>query len=578
MAAPSTIELTLPNYGTLLGEVDQKRQVAIFRNVPYATVPERWRAAVKATPWTGIRDATKQGPICPQPPSGYVLTQIAPKEVLQAPEAEHDELHCLNLNIVVPLKALKTGASGTEAIPVMTWIHGGAFKEGSNDVPLYDAVNFVQRSIQLDRPVIVVGVNYRLNVFGFLASKELQQELESSPEYASLSPYDRSVGNWGLMDQKLAFEWVRENISAFGGNPKNVTAFGESAGSISLHYHMILPSHYGLFDHAIMQSGTVNTIPAGHVHQEGQGFFETLLRMLNIPTDLDSKEKMRRLRALPQEELTRVIADIPDLLFRPHYDNGKVFPAQSTNASKSNSIQILSQDTNMYDPRLKSVLLGANKDEGTAFVVPYFGEANVQSWPDTLKKIIPVPPALTTLLESAYGVPETDADVIRIISTIVGDMIFLYPTQLLGNTLLQLQEARGANRFKLLRYHFDAEITKMNEIVPGLGALHGGDILFVFGPPMIENVLTEKELYLSAEMQSLWIMFANQQDYAAKGIISGQGQAAASENGEAWVMTKEHEIERGKSDRLTEDAMAFWGKIAQGTVEKAEAGFLNLEP
>ncbi|KAG9325635.1 hypothetical protein KVV02_000660 [Mortierella alpina] len=90
---------------------------------------------------------------------------------------------------------------------------------------LYNSVNFVQHSIRLERPVIVVVDNYRLNGFGFLASKEPQEVLKGSPEYASLSPYDRYIGNWGLMNQKLASEWARENIASFGGNARNVTAF-----------------------------------------------------------------------------------------------------------------------------------------------------------------------------------------------------------------------------------------------------------------------------------------------------------------------------------------------------------------
>ncbi|KAG0206265.1 hypothetical protein BGX28_002262 [Mortierella sp. GBA30] len=575
MTLSNTIELTLPNYGSLRGSVDQDRQVAIFRNVPYATVPKRWRAAVKPAPWTGIRDATKQGPICPQTHSDYVLSRLAPE--VQSPEPEQDELHALNLNIVVPLKALKTEAAINEKIPVMTWIHGGGFREGSNSVPIYNAVNFVQRSIQLGQPVIVVGVNYRLSIFGFLASKELQQELEESPEYGSLTPYERSIGNWGLMDQKLAFQWVRENISAFGGNPRNVTAFGESAGSISLHYHMILPSHHGLFDHAILQSGAVGTVPAGHVHQEGQEYFDSLLQKLNISLDLDSKEKMRRLRALSQEELIRNIAEMPAVVaFRPYYDNGKVFPAQSTGGSKSNTIQFMAQDISMYDPNLRSLLLGANKDEGTAFLSMFFGEPSLQAWPSILQKLVPVP-ALATLFESVYGAPKSDADAVRIVSAVIGDLMFQYPIQLLNNTLLRLQQARGPSQFKFSRYHFDTVIAKMDEIVPGLGALHAGELPFVFRPPMVETVFTEKEMNLSREMQSLWISFANQQAYAANKACPDQGRTPVSDNGEAWVITKEHSIDIGKSDRLSEDAMLFWSKVFQGTVEKAEAGFV-LDP
>ncbi|KAG0016185.1 hypothetical protein BGZ81_011357 [Podila clonocystis] len=133
-----------------------------------------------------------------------------------------------------------------------------------------DASNLVQRSSQLGRPIFVLSVNYRLNVFGFLASKDIQ---EDAAEYTKTNPdvstYDQSIGNWRFMDVKLAFEWVRKNIQVFGGDDQNITAFGESAGSILVHFSIQTPTHYGLFDRAIMQSGTVSTIPAGIVRVEG---------------------------------------------------------------------------------------------------------------------------------------------------------------------------------------------------------------------------------------------------------------------------------------------------------------------
>lgn len=157
-----------------------------------------------------------------------------------------------------------------------------------------DARNFVARSVELNQPVIVVAPNYRLAIFGFLASKELQQEMD---EYVRQSPtpisdYDQSVGNWDLQDQRLAFEWVRENIGALGGDGRDVTAWGESAGSFSIHYHMLIPAYYGLFDRAILQSGVVGTMPAKTVEPEGQAVFDKLLTVFNIPADLDALEKV----------------------------------------------------------------------------------------------------------------------------------------------------------------------------------------------------------------------------------------------------------------------------------------------
>ncbi|KAF9187794.1 hypothetical protein BGZ51_001032 [Haplosporangium sp. Z 767] len=192
MSANKTIELTLPGYGVLRGIADHERQIAIFKNVPYATVSERWRPAVKPQPWSGVRDATKQGPVCPQMPVFHPLVKLLSMQHDEGSGKhqfglEHDEKSCLNLNIVVPLLALNgnVGDKARAGLPVMTFIHG-------------DASNLVQRSIELNQPVLVVTVNYQLNVFGFIASRELQQEMKESS--SSLSPYEQSIGNWGLMD------------------------------------------------------------------------------------------------------------------------------------------------------------------------------------------------------------------------------------------------------------------------------------------------------------------------------------------------------------------------------------------
>ncbi|KAF9947583.1 hypothetical protein BGZ72_010458, partial [Mortierella alpina] len=322
-------------------------------------------------------------PIIPQDPSILPVWKLAPEKC-----DDLDELNALHLNVFVPLSALKNETKAGP-VPVMTWVHSGAFVWGSNAAPLYDAVNLVQHSIQLDLPVIVVTMNYRVNIFGFLASKELQDEMEESPEYSSLSSYDRSIGNWGLMDQKLAFEWVRENIASFGGDARNVTAFGESAGSISLHYHMVLPSHHGLFDHAIMQSGTIYTNPAEDVHKQGQAHFDTLLQHLNIPLSLNSNEKMKRLRSLDQLELLNATRNMLGLR-HPCHDNGKVFPALDADGLKPYAVQVAAKDINVYDPNLRSVLLGSNKDEGTTFP-RFFGECNSQAWPSLLRLLVPFP-------------------------------------------------------------------------------------------------------------------------------------------------------------------------------------------
>ncbi|KAF9302807.1 hypothetical protein BGZ74_004827 [Mortierella antarctica] len=557
----SLSQVNIPGYGILQGTIDQQRNIAIFRNVPYAKVPERWRPAVKPDPWAGVRDATKQGPICPQNPSNYPLVKLSPEEVYSIPGKphpfglDHDETNSLNMNIFVPLEALKKRAS----VPVMVWVHGGALRDGSNGLPLYDASNLVQRSAQLGRPTIVLSINYRVNVFGFLASKELQ---EDAAEYTKATPgvsaYDQSVGNWGFMDVKLAFEWVRENIQAFGGDNQNITAFGESAGSILIHFSILTPAHYGLFDHAIMQSGTVSTMPAGIVRVEGQPLFDDLLSKLDIPLNLSPAEKVRQLRAVPMNKLTLVGDQVIPGGFRLYYDGGKILPSDK-------AMQQRALDPSAYDPGLKSLMIGANKDEGSAFTELLGSQVNLATWPHIVERIVPVP-ELRPLFETVYGVPESELQVYKTASQVVSDSMFLYPTEIVSNTFVELAKQRQGE-FKFSRYHFDAILGYMDTIVPGLGAMHAGEISFVFGPPMADKYMIPRELNLSKEMQKLWLLFANQQDYSAK----GSGTIAHTDKGQAWVVTVDQQLEVGQSSRLSEEALLYWSKISGAIADRTAA-------
>ncbi|KAK3848401.1 MAG: Alpha/Beta hydrolase protein [Linnemannia gamsii] len=555
MSTASTIDITLPSYGTISGTVDTARQVAIFRNVPFAHVPERWRVAVKVQPWSGIRDATTQGPVPPQAPSLTPLAKMVPEKYFQIGTnpnyqfgVEHSEQDGLNMNIFVPLSALKEGA---KPIPVLTWIYGGSLRSGSNTIPVYDACNFVNHSIKLNQPVLVVQPNYRLAAFGFLASKELQEDMD---EYVRNSPtpiplYDQSIGNWGLQDQKLAFEWVRENIAALGGDNKNVIAWGESAGSLSVHYHMLIPAHHGLFDHAILQSGTVGTIAAGTIELDGQKTFDTLLTNLDIPLGLSGAEKIKRLRAIPMDELTKAAdSATTGLGYKPIHDGGKMIPSAMP-------IQAWATLPSSYDPNIKSVLIGTNKDEGFTFAMA-FGYRNLTTWPGLVQKFAPSP-QLLSLFDSIYGVPKTDEDVVKIAADYAGDLIFQYPNEQVVNTLLALSKSREG-KFKLERYHYDVETTKISELFPGCGSIHGAELLFVFNPPMAETILTKSELTVAQEMQKRWISFANQDTVFADGK-----NVARVEKDEAVVWRKDYRVEVGKGRRLSDQAMVFWETVTK---------------
>jgi para-nitrobenzyl esterase len=407
----------------------------------------------------------------------------------------------------------------------------------------------VAHSIKLNQPVLVVQPNYRLAVFGFLASKELQEDMD---EYVRQSPtpislYDQSIGNWGLQDQKLAFEWVRENVAAFGGDNRNVIAWGESAGAVSVHYHMLIPAHHGLFDHAILQSGTVGTMAAGTIELDGQKTFDNLLTNLGIPLDLAGPEKIKRLRAVPMDDLTKAgDASTTGLGFKPIHDGGKLLPSTIP-------IQAWANLPSSYDPNLKSVLIGANKDEGFTYAMA-FGDCSLTNWPQLVSKFA-ASPQLLPLFESAYGVPKTDEDVVKIAAAYVGDLIFQYPKEQTVDAFVQLSKEREG-KFKLERYHFDVELAKFNALFPGCGSIHGTELLFVFNPPMSTAVLSEPELAVAEEMQKRWISFANQHT-----VYADSKNIAQVEKDEAVIWRKDYKVEVGKGRRLSDKVLVFWETV-----------------
>ena len=228
-ASPNTTVINAPA-GSIRGV--KRDGVQSFKGIPYAAAPIgelRWKRPAAAAGWEGVLDATEFGPACMQfradPTSIYAENLDAVSE------------DCLSLNIWKPEDA--------ENAPVFVWIHGGALRGGASSMSIYDGAALAERG------VIVVSINYRLGVFGYLAHPELSAE---SPDGVS--------GNYGLLDQIAALEWVQRNIAAFGGDPDNVTIAGESAGALSVMYLMASPPARGLFHRAIAQSSYMISTPS----------------------------------------------------------------------------------------------------------------------------------------------------------------------------------------------------------------------------------------------------------------------------------------------------------------------------
>src|SRR5215471_10003372 len=211
--------------GVLEGVVSTDGKVRTFKGIPYAAPPVgplRWKPPQPTTPWNGVRKATEYGARC-------IQTRVYEDMVFPDPGPSED---CLYLNLWMP------EVHSPAPLPVMVWIYGGGFHAGASSEPRQDAANLSKKG------VLVVSMNYRLGIFGFF----------SNPELARESGHNAS-GNYGLMDQLAALKWVKQNIAAFGGDPNNVTIFGESAGSFSVSALMASPLAKGIFQKAIGESG-----------------------------------------------------------------------------------------------------------------------------------------------------------------------------------------------------------------------------------------------------------------------------------------------------------------------------------
>jgi len=222
-AADDPVQLT---YGQVSG-VEVEDGVTVYRGIPFAAPPVgdlRWKPPQPPIPWRGVRAADTFGPACMQGRS-----QLMSED-------------CLYLNVW-------TGAESADAgLPVMVWIHGGGWSSGASSVGIYNGAGFAEKG------VVLVSVNYRMNEFGFMAHPVLSAESERGVS-----------GNYGILDHVVALEWVRDNIRGFGGDPGNVTIFGESAGGASIYSLMATPLAKGLFHRAISESTWITPNNVAHL-------------------------------------------------------------------------------------------------------------------------------------------------------------------------------------------------------------------------------------------------------------------------------------------------------------------------
>ncbi|MFI7382211.1 carboxylesterase/lipase family protein [Streptomyces sp. NPDC049813] len=296
--------------------------VAAFLGVPYAAAPfgpRRFAAPAPAEPWTGVRDATGYGPTAPKAPYAPPFDALIPDTSMPGEE-------CLNLNIWTPEPGPGAG------LPVMVWLHGGAFSNGSANSSGYRGHTFARDG------VVFVGVNYRLGTDGFL-------HLPGAPD------------NRGLLDQIAALTWVRDNIEAFGGDPDRVTVFGESAGGVAIGQLLAEPGARGLFRRAVLQSGACHHfVRPDTARRIGERF----ARQLGVAHTAEA------FAAVPLPELIEGQAQLrADFARRPD-------PAEWGEAALNGMVfEPVAEELRLPGPELGvDLLAGSNQEENRLYMVP----------------------------------------------------------------------------------------------------------------------------------------------------------------------------------------------------------------
>lgn len=440
--------------GMVQGQIDGGSRS--FLGIPFAAPPVgglRWRPPQPAVPWNGVLEASAISAACAQ------------NESLTTPASDDED--CLYLNVWTPEPA------PAEPLPVMVWFHGGGNTSGSTGdlIPLgVGGLFYDGRSLAESRGVVVVTANYRLNVFGFLSDAALAAE---DSDY----PYS---GNQALLDQRAALEWVRGNIVAFGGDPDNVTIFGESAGSFDVCYHVASPLSAGLFHRAISQSGGCTTRSMTDV--ESRQRTEQLVAEVGCS---GASDRLACLRAVPVAELLAQSGG-----FGPAVDGGFLpdQPRTIFDAGRFNRVPYI---------------LGSNADEGTLFflgVEPLETEEELRAaveaqYGDRAEELLALYPL------SQFASPN---DVWVRISGDSGLVCGTYDTA-------RRAAAGGADVYL---YNFAWPV--LTEILPSLGATHGAEIAFVFGSAEAPSA---EDRAVSEAMQGYWTRFARTGDPNGDGAL-----------------------------------------------------------
>ncbi|KAJ4267058.1 hypothetical protein NW762_003156 [Fusarium torreyae] len=487
--------------GTLGGVFNRHYRQDMFLGIPYAAPPVenlRFNKPAPPSPWVGTKDARSYSAQCLGTSVG--LTGFSQKE---NPE-EMDE-DCLYLNVVRP-----AGVGRRRKLAVLVWIHGGGWFEGSASDGRYNGTFLVSSSVKMGKPIVFVSFNYRLGAFGYLSGQEVQKN---------------GIANLGLQDQRQALAWIQENIHSFGGDPKRVTVMGESAGALSIGFHLLAKQgrDEGLFSAAIAQSGSTFTPALSRSAAQQQADFEGVL---NVTGCARSKEVLPCLRAIPASKLREASKTLP-LSFTP---DGNLVPRSALKSLREGKFVRV------------PLLIGTTRNEGTSFVQ------------QALKEPLNTIEDLATFIQSTWGLGKIPRQILqRLVKLYKKDIkspaaglgtVAPNPNSQLGaqygaatlwmGDMMFTAGRRATNQawtsFDVPNYSYLFDTVPANLNASTLGVAHFQEIPYAFGnsqavgwetdPFPSEPILRKKYEELAEIMSRMWISFATTRSPNHHGVQS----------------------------------------------------------
>lgn len=489
-SGPATV-VAQTQYGKIRGIHNEKEGIFVFKGVPFAASPTgnlRFEPPQKPKPWKTELDCTEFAPTALQVPSRKTLT--------------YGE-DCLSLNLWAPEDCLNKGNN----YPVLIFIHGGAYAQGSPCYPKYDGTAFAQDG------VIQVNIAYRLNALGFLNDASMGE----------------SGGNLGTLDQIAALQWVHDNIASFGGDPEKVTICGESAGAFSVSAMMFSPKARGLFQRAILQSGNVLSQPVIVPGSSGSDIQsrETTKAFLQS-LGCDSLQALKSADGQSIADASGFSMDLTSPLpysFFPAF-NGSVLPENPYHA-------LCSANLNSVD-----IITGCNTDEGSIFIPQGQSEKDYRAFTSMIFGSS-APEVLSRFpVDARHTATQRMRQIVQY-GYVMGSSTFADELSKQGNTVYQ--------------YNFDYHLPETD--ARGLGVTHASELGFIFKTNAPDTKLYDDAGRVESEIHARWLGFIKTGDPNSE--LTAAGDAQSSENAVTGVKWPEYNIRTKKILRINHDSQAI---------------------